>query len=235
MEHGHGFGRSNCRSWPRRQASCSTSVTISSSSTNSAICRSASLAASCCCKLYENTSLLITTNLAFADWPQGSYCSPFSISAALALNCVVRDACSTNPISCHCCPVKRGLFCKLGLLHKGFWSVYFGGTLSAVWASGDNFLPDFIFESGRYHVRRPDPLFTGHGFCSVDKFRSHCPEVWWRRARPNASLHGTFPRYGICASNVSRESARHRSLSWSAAVKIVQHGVARADCKINIG
>src|ERR1019366_8421853 len=135
----------------------------------------------------------------------------------------------------HCCPVKRGLFCKLGLLHKGFWGVYFGGTLSAVWASGGNFLPDFIFESGRYHVRRPNPLFTGHGFCSVDEFRSHCPEVWWRRARPNASLHGTFPRYGICASNVSRESARHRSLSWSAAVKIVQHGVARADCKINIG
>jgi hypothetical protein len=43
----------------------------------------------------------------------------------------------------HCCPVKRGLFCKLGLLHKGFWGVYFGGTLSAVWASGGNFLPDF--------------------------------------------------------------------------------------------
>jgi hypothetical protein len=40
----------------------------------------------------------------------------------------------------HCCPVKRGLFCKLGLLHKGFWGVYFVGTLSAVWASGGNFL-----------------------------------------------------------------------------------------------
>src|ERR1019366_1946575 len=102
-----------------------------------------------------------------------------------------------DAMTCHCCPVKRGLFCKLGLLHKGFWGVYFGGTLSAVWASGGNFLPDFIFESGRYHVRRPNPLFIGHGFCSVDEFRSHCPEVWWRRARPNASLHGTFPRYGI--------------------------------------
>src|ERR1019366_382855 len=140
-----------------------------------------------------------------------------------------------NQNGLHCCPVKRGLFCKLGLLHKGFWGVYFGGTLSAVWASGGNFLPDFIFESGRYHVRRPNPLFTGHGFCSVDEFRSHCPEVWWRRARPNASLHGTFPRYGICATNVARESARHGSLSWTAAVKIVPHGVARADCKINIG
>jgi hypothetical protein len=53
--------------------------------------------------------------------------------------------------------------------------------LSAVWASGGNFLPDFIFELGRYHVRRSDPLFAGHGFCSVDEFRSHCPEVWWQR------------------------------------------------------
>jgi hypothetical protein len=69
----------------------------------------------------------------------------------------------------HCCPVKRVLFCKLGLLHKGFWGLYFGGTLSAVWASGGNFLPDFIFGSWRYHVRRPHPLFTGHGFCSMDE------------------------------------------------------------------
>src|SRR5674476_1330915 len=107
----------------------------------------------------------------------------------------------------HCCPVKRGLFCKLGLLHKGFWGVYFGGTLSAVWASGGNFLPDFIFESGRYHVRRPNPLFTGHGFCSVDEFRSHCPEVWWRRARPNAWCNETFRVIAI-AQIKYRESLR---------------------------
>jgi len=66
--------------------------------------------------------------------------------------------------------VKRVLFCKLGLLHKGFWGLYFGGTLSAVWASGGNFLPDFIFGSWRYHVRRPHPLFTGHGFVPWTSF-----------------------------------------------------------------
>jgi len=70
----------------------------------------------------------------------------------------------------HCCPVKRGWFCKLALVHKGFLSVFSGVDLNWHRDSGGNFLPDFIFESGRYHALRPNPLFAGHGFRSMDEF-----------------------------------------------------------------
>jgi hypothetical protein len=53
--------------------------------------------------------------------------------------------------------------------HRGFRGIIFGVDLKSSWDSDSNIFPDFGFSSRGHNARRPDALFTSHGFCSMDK------------------------------------------------------------------
>ena len=87
----------------------------------------------------------------------------------------------------------------------------------------------------------PSPLDThvehdkGHG--RIEERRAHVStDVAWleREKFPHIAIIACSS-YGVRANNVSREPTRYRSLPWSAAGKVDEHGLTRAGRKVYFG
>ena len=50
---------------------------------------------------------------------------------------------------------------------------------------------------------------------------------------PSHCLRGTFPSNGVCSTDLSRESQRHRGVPVGASLKALSHGVSRTDSALD--
>ena len=69
-----------------------------------------------------------------------------------------------------------------------------------------------------------DAVCADHGFCAVEDLSSDCGALRWRLPSSHFPLCQAIPRLGICAADVSRELARHRSLPLRASGQALPRG-----------
>ena len=96
-----------------------------------------------------------------------------------------------------------------------------GVDLNPIQASG--LLQQSEFLSYRY-VCRQNPVRAVDGFSSMDNLYPNRRPLWRQLSSPNTSLYRSVSHFGFRATDLSRESARYRSLSRSAIGEAVSHG-----------
>src|SRR5438874_13748284 len=87
--------------------------------------------------------------------------------------------------------------------------------------------------SGEADVCGQDPFRPADGFSAMDDICADCRTVWWRPLRQVVALRRTFPGYGVCPTDLSGESQRHRSVSVGASLEAVSYGVSRTDSALD--
>ena len=88
---------------------------------------------------------------------------------------------------------------------------------------------------GVSHEYRQDAVRPVDGFSALDHVHPHRRSTWWRPLREVARLYRAVPGDGLCTTDLSRESARYRSLSVGASGKALSHGLATGDQTIDAG
>src|SRR5208282_6298784 len=56
-----------------------------------------------------------------------------------------------------------------------------------------------------------DAFRAGHGVHSMDEFQPYRRSIFWQCRSPNYELRRTVSRHGVCAADMARKPARHRS------------------------
>ena len=67
------------------------------------------------------------------------------------------------------------------------------------------------------------------GFSALDDLHPHRRSTWWRPLREAARVYRAIPGDGLCATDLPRESARHRGLSVGAGRQALPHGLPARD------
>src|ERR1019366_5181456 len=73
-----------------------------------------------------------------------------------------------------------------------------------------------------------DAVRPTHGFFALDDVCADRGALRWRPLRKIAALCRAFPHYGLCAAYLSREFARHRSLSVGPSLETLPPGFSRS-------
>lgn len=90
------------------------------------------------------------------------------------------------------------------------------------WQSSD-------FSSRGCHEHRQNAVRSTHGLSPLEDFPSHCRSVRRRSLRKVYDMRRSIPRDGLRATDIPRESARHRGLSFGAVGQALPHGLAAGD------
>ena len=69
----------------------------------------------------------------------------------------------------------------------------------------------------------------------MDKLFSHRGALWRRLGRAAPELLGAVSSHGFCTTDLARESARHRSDSWSQLEQAVRHGISPQRSPLHLG
>src|SRR6266700_7800460 len=71
-----------------------------------------------------------------------------------------------------------------------------------------------------------------HGFSALEHVHADCYALRRRCSGANAVLFRAIPRDGVCATDVSREPARYRSLPVGPSGEALPHGLSRTGATI---
>src|SRR5580693_3247718 len=91
------------------------------------------------------------------------------------------------------------------------------------------------FFRGATREHRQNAFRSTHGFSAVEHLHADCCALRWRRSGPNAVLRRAIPGDGICATDLSGEPARYRSLPVGSSLETLSHGVSRTGAAIDAG
>ncbi len=69
----------------------------------------------------------------------------------------------------------------------------------------------------------------------LEDFSSHCRSLRRRSLRKVYDMRRSIPRDGLRATDIPRESARHRGLSFGAVCQALPHGLAAGDRALDAG
>src|ERR1700740_3069750 len=105
-----------------------------------------------------------------------------------------------------------------------------GGDLNEVGPPVLLFRGDIPGEANEYGQ---DLVRPADGFSAVDDICTDCRAVWWRPLRQVVALCRTFPGYGVCPTDLSGRSQRHRSLPVGPSLEALSHGVPRTDSALD--
>src|SRR4029077_4273406 len=86
---------------------------------------------------------------------------------------------------------------------------------------------------GEANVCGQDFVRPADGFSAVDDICADCRAVWRRPLRQVVALCRTFPGYGVCPTDLSGKSQRHRSLAVGPSLQALSHGVPRTDSALD--
>src|SRR5688500_10641448 len=89
---------------------------------------------------------------------------------------------------------------------------YFGADLKLI-RSYSSSVPRLIPWRTAYEFGQDD-VRADYGVRAMDELYPHRGASRRRFGRPTSELHRTVPCHGVCATDLPRESARHRSLSF---------------------
>src|ERR1700730_5971931 len=92
---------------------------------------------------------------------------------------------------------------------------------------------DFFRGSASEH--RQDAFRSADGFSALEHLHAdHCT-LRWRRSRANAELLRAISSDGVCATDLSRDLARYRSLPVGSSLEALPHGLPRTGAAIDVG
>src|SRR3990167_6773640 len=77
---------------------------------------------------------------------------------------------------------------------------------------------------GAANELRQNRLFSAHGIPARLRIPQMCQTLQRRLQDQKFFLHGSISLHGLCAADLSRESARHRSVSQVDALPTLSHG-----------
>ena len=94
-------------------------------------------------------------------------------------------------------------------------------------------IPEIV--SGGSHERRQAAVCAVDGLRSLDFVRTQRGPLRRRCPRALIDLHRAVSRHGVCATDLSREPARHRSVPERAAQQALRHGLSCAGAPLYAG
>src|SRR5437870_5777482 len=86
---------------------------------------------------------------------------------------------------------------------------------------------------GEANVYGQDAVRPADGFSAVDDMCADCRAVGRRPLRQVVALCRTFPGHGVCPTDLSGKSQRHRSLPVGPSLEALSHGVPRTDSALD--
>src|ERR1700674_4044532 len=73
------------------------------------------------------------------------------------------------------------------------------------------------------------------GFSALEHLHADCCALRRRHSGTNAVLHRAIPSDGVCATDLSREPARYRSMRVGSSLEALPHGLSRTGAAIDAG
>src|SRR5258708_40341451 len=88
---------------------------------------------------------------------------------------------------------------------------------------------------GAAREHRQNTFRPTDGFSAVEHLRADCCALRRRCSDTNAVLCRAIPSDGVCATDLSREPARYRSLPVGSSLEALPHGLSRTGAAIDAG
>src|SRR6202051_3349285 len=91
------------------------------------------------------------------------------------------------------------------------------------------------FFRGAAREHRQNAFRPADGFSAVEHLHADCCALRRRCSGADAVLCRAIPRDGVCATDLSREPARYRSLLVASTLEALPHGLSRTGAAIDAG
>src|ERR1700678_421980 len=91
------------------------------------------------------------------------------------------------------------------------------------------------FFRGTAREHRQNAFRPAGGFSALEHLHADCCALRRRRSGADAVLCRAIPRDGVCATDLSREPARYRSLLVGSSLEALPHGLSRTGAAIDAG
>src|SRR5580704_17427043 len=91
------------------------------------------------------------------------------------------------------------------------------------------------FFRGAAREHRQNAFRSAHGFSALEHLRTDCCTLRWRRSGANIALCRAVSGDGVCATDLSREPARYRSLPVGSSPEALPHGLSRTGAAFDAG